>query len=528
VDRFWLEKKDLTGFSPPDRPRQWEKFCFELLKKSVKDRIEGNQLETREEHKYWLRRHLEMCRKRFLKDFQIITKVCHRIFPKHYDIVNRFLDYYHNCLKEYLTEICDPKRRTENDTLTTAEIYAIFTFIRDYHGAECLGNPELNLDISQLSPLLEKDVLSAIIDVFINDRKEKFTEWTRKIVSLEVKDWHTRKEVELTAEHYYMTTMPRMLMNMIIETLDMAKQMSNETCQLILYMVIQKLNEFRDLYVTEMNNYATRYFNNRDEFRENFTKQMIANANNCESIPYSMLIIREKYDQSQLFRYESVGKKFQHTAEYCCEIIIQEMEIDTGEFLKFLFTRNWLGSAVNPYCRRILEITQNYWNSKLTHLKKPLLAYLFHTWHKRILAYYLRNLFSRTTTIKLTTPLERRTCAEQLRREAAMLEKEFILWDGTSAENATKYHFNILSNMADILEQTDLDYIGFDIGILAKKYPSLTIDQIQRVLLLRGDLSKQQAKDKADAALANMPRVNEGILFEIMEIVNQLNQRSLK
>jgi hypothetical protein len=102
------------------------------------------------------------------------------------------------------------------------------------------------------------------------------------------------------------------------------------------------------------------------------------------------------------------------------------------------------------------------------------------------------------------------------------------LWDGTSAENATKYHFNILSHMADILEQTDLDYIGFDIGTLARKYPSLTIDQIQRVLLLRGDLSKQQAKDKADAALANMPRVNEGILFEIMEIVNQLNQRSLK
>jgi len=62
----------------------------------------------------------------------LFKKTCLRCFPKQYDIVNRFLDYYHNCLKEHLTEICDPKRRTEGDTLTTAEVYTIVTFVRDY------------------------------------------------------------------------------------------------------------------------------------------------------------------------------------------------------------------------------------------------------------------------------------------------------------------------------------------------------------------------------------------------------------
>jgi hypothetical protein len=89
-----------------------------------------------------------MCRQIFTRDFKIITvkilfyknnvenillqKTCVRCFPKQYDIVNRFLDYYHNCLKEHLTEICDPKRRSEGDTLTTAEVYTIVTFVRDY------------------------------------------------------------------------------------------------------------------------------------------------------------------------------------------------------------------------------------------------------------------------------------------------------------------------------------------------------------------------------------------------------------
>ncbi|CAF0725642.1 unnamed protein product [Adineta steineri] len=534
VDRFWMEKKELSGFSPPDRPRQWKKLCFELLRKSVKDRIEGNQLETREEHKYWLTRHLEMCRIIILQDFTIITKTCLRCFPKQYDIVNRFLDYYHNCLKEHLTEICDPKRRTEGDTLTTAEVYTIVTFVRDYQGAECLGKPELKLDISQLSPLLEKDILAAVTDVFINERKQKFTEWIPNIVTSEVKDWYALKEVELTSEHYYATTMPRMLINMIIETLDMAKQMSDETCQLILGMILQKINEFRDLYVAEINNYAKRYFSDRQAFKECFTKQMVANANNCESIPNFMLIVRKKYDrddlddlsrssQQQLDRYEGMGKKFERTAEQCVDIILQEIEIDTSKYIKVLFTREWFGPQAKPCCGTIIETTRDYWSSELTHLKKPLLAYLFYSWHKRILAHYLRNLFSRNTPMKFERPEERRKCAEQLRSEAATLDKEFQSWDGTSAENATEYHFNILSNIADVLEQTDLDSIVLEIATLAKKYPSLNMDQVIQILLLRGDLTKQEAKDKADAAIANMPRVNQGILFEIMEIINQPN-----
>jgi hypothetical protein len=64
----------------------------------------------------------------------------------------------------------------------------IFSFdLNSFRGAECLGNPELKLDISQLSPLLEKDMLAAVTDVFINERKQKFTEWLPNIITQEVK-----------------------------------------------------------------------------------------------------------------------------------------------------------------------------------------------------------------------------------------------------------------------------------------------------------------------------------------------------
>jgi hypothetical protein len=321
---------------------------------------------------------------------------------------------------------------------------------------------------------------------------------------------------------------------MIIETLDMAKQMSDETCQLILNIILEKINEFRDLYVNEVNKYAKQHFTDRKLFKDNFIKQMVANANNCESIPNFILVIRKKYDrndlddlsrssQQQLDHYENMGKKFETTAEYCCEIILKEIELDTIKSLKLLFTREWFDSSSQPCCGNIIETTRDYWSSELTHLKKPLLTYLFYTWHKRILAYYLKNLFERNVPIKFEKLVDRHTCAKQLRREASMFDKEFKSWDGTSSDNATDYHFNILSNIADVIEQTDLDSIVLEVATLAKKYPSLTMDQVIQILLLRGDLTKQEAKDKADAALANMPRVNQGILFEIMETINQIN-----
>ncbi|CAF2788855.1 unnamed protein product [Rotaria sp. Silwood2] len=58
---------------------------------------------------------------------------------------------------------------------------------------------------------------------------------------------------------------------------------------------------------------------------------------------------------------------------------------------------------------------------------------------------------------------------------------------------------------------------------LGKKYPSLSTNQVIQILLLREDLTKQEATDTDDTAVAYMPRVNQGILFEIMEIVNQPN-----
>ncbi|CAF2997577.1 unnamed protein product [Rotaria sp. Silwood2] len=77
--------------------------------------------------------------------------------------------------------------------------------------------------------------------------------------------------------------------------------------------------------------------------------------------------------------------------------------------------------------------------------------------------------------------------------------------------------------IACILPQLVLTLLFSCVDINTKKYPTLSTNQVIQILLLREDLTKQEATDTDDAAVAYMPRVNQGILFEIMEIVNQPN-----
>ena len=49
--------------------------------------------------------------------------------------------------------------------------------------------------------------------------------------------------------------MPWTLNNLIIQTLDMAKKMSDEICQITLEMILEKLNEFHISYMKQIDLY---------------------------------------------------------------------------------------------------------------------------------------------------------------------------------------------------------------------------------------------------------------------------------
>ena len=56
------------------------------------------QLDSREDNKMWLVRHLELIRQITLKDLRIAKSLCQPVFPPHYNILEHFLQLYHEAL----------------------------------------------------------------------------------------------------------------------------------------------------------------------------------------------------------------------------------------------------------------------------------------------------------------------------------------------------------------------------------------------------------------------------------------------
>ena len=80
------------------RPKKWKEKILAVLRTNVQERIEGNQLETREDNKMWLVRHLELIRMITVEDLRIVKSLCQPVFPPHYQIMEYFILLYHEAL----------------------------------------------------------------------------------------------------------------------------------------------------------------------------------------------------------------------------------------------------------------------------------------------------------------------------------------------------------------------------------------------------------------------------------------------
>lgn len=98
-----LKQQKSNGFLPPGRPKKWKSMLFEILEKTVASRIEGTQVEERQDNKHWLIRYLELIRQMILEDLRVVKTLCVPCFPPHYNIINRYINMYHISLSNHVS-----------------------------------------------------------------------------------------------------------------------------------------------------------------------------------------------------------------------------------------------------------------------------------------------------------------------------------------------------------------------------------------------------------------------------------------
>jgi exocyst complex component 3 len=102
ADQFALQQQKLTGFLPPGRPKEWRSMLFRTLSENVEERIEGSNIDKRDE-KLWLVKDLEIMRQLILEDLKVVKTVCTPCFPPHYNILQQYVQLYHRAVSSFVS-----------------------------------------------------------------------------------------------------------------------------------------------------------------------------------------------------------------------------------------------------------------------------------------------------------------------------------------------------------------------------------------------------------------------------------------
>uniref|UniRef100_A0AC34RL41 Exocyst complex component 3 n=1 Tax=Panagrolaimus sp. JU765 TaxID=591449 RepID=A0AC34RL41_9BILA len=164
IDTYYVERLSANdNFMPPGRPRKWRAKLFEILAKTVNQRVEGNQLLERSTNKHWLAVYLEVCRKVVVEDLKVVKKALVVCFPPEYRIYDRYIDTYHGAISRRLREIASEK-------LEKNELVQLLGWVQSYGGPEILGNPALGIATAAMlheQPLLLRSTTKLLYDQYI-------------------------------------------------------------------------------------------------------------------------------------------------------------------------------------------------------------------------------------------------------------------------------------------------------------------------------------------------------------------------
>ncbi|XP_077990215.1 exocyst complex component 3-like [Glandiceps talaboti] len=488
IDTKMLERERATNFLPPGRPKRWRDKSFEVLEQVAETRIEGNQIEDREGEKMWLVRHLELTRRIILEDLKVVKYLFQPCFPPSHDIFNRFVYIYHKYLSKHLQDMI-------SDELKDSEIVSLLAWLKEYEGPELMTNPDLQVDLEKLGPLLSDEVVLSLTAQYLRTVHTNIQKWMGNALDTDIKDWHRDLEPEADGEGFFLTQLPVIVFQMIEQNIQVAAQISEFLTTKVLDLCLEEIKSFVKMYKEKIVTYKTKHLEDRSQPRF-YIHYMIAIVNNCQKfIDFTKQLetrhVKPVLDQPEASskNIQEVGDNFNRLAQESWTFLLDEVFMDLDSHFMQLLTRTWLqlptSNAVDTIC-----ITIEDYHHDFVHLKSDYFNRLMKFAENRVVLGYLRALTERRINFK--TYEERKAAAEKIETEADQIDSLFAkLAPDNKMESSPCQPVTML---AEFIKLKDTSMMSLEISTFAAKYPDVHPDHIVAVLMIRGDLSRSEAK----------------------------------
>uniref|UniRef100_A0A6P7H8G4 Exocyst complex component 3 n=1 Tax=Diabrotica virgifera virgifera TaxID=50390 RepID=A0A6P7H8G4_DIAVI len=461
ADEEALKQQKQTGFIPPSRPKKWKDMAFKIFEKSVSSKIEGTQVEEREDNKHWLIRYLELIRMTIVEDLRIVKTLCLPCFPPSYKILNRYIHMYHGCLSLHLQEII------QNGLKGNEYVTMLSWVLKTYQANDMLGHPDLALYTEKLSPLLPQAVLDRLEGDYMKNIESNYTEWMQNTLKSEKEEWRSNTEPHL--ESYSRTAAPIIIFQMIDQNLQVAKTISTSAS----YTFMPKVYTVPKVTVVYFTQYMIVIVNNclqLVELGSQLEKQYVKN-NTSHDLARNFGLLKTTYIK---LRNEAV------------QYLLEEPLVDLDQHFDKLFTSHWFPS--NP-ADTIYVTIEDYFQD-YNRLVEANYKYVVEQVVTMVGRRYLTAMLSRRISFK--TYDECIKAAQKVSEEANRFNQLFLtLSNDLECENP----LDAVIMLSEVLKSDD-DMLSFELHRVVEKYPDITDDHLLRLLNLRGDLSRSDVRDK--------------------------------
>ncbi|XP_014673816.1 PREDICTED: exocyst complex component 3-like [Priapulus caudatus] len=502
-DEFYLQREHQSAFAAPGRPKRWRHRCFAVLEEVIATKLEANQMDNRGDHKMWLVRHLEVTRQLLLEDLQVVKTLCEPCFPPHYDIVNRLVKLYHDCLCTRLGDLV-------RDELDGNEIVTLLNWANAYAGAELMRHPTLMLDPATLGPLLEPAVVTALADKYVATLGANIDDWRANTLRAETKDWNRDAEPEADAQGYFQTPMPIILFQMIEQHLQVVAEIGEEMVARVLALCIEKVTEFARMYREAVEPYKRHHDDGRrsapvdstnpflqqpqqpEQTTPYYIQYIIAIVNNCDAFCELALKLGRRYATpppgGASDGIARLVESFEATLAACSRHLEDEVFLDVDTHVQQLMSKQWLSAvdAIDTIC-----VTVEDYSTDFVHLKPRRLRSVMRAIERRLVIEYLKAAMQRKIALKSYE--ERRHAADKMAREADQIERLFerLAAGGDEGERSP---CDALRQVSELLALRDTSMLSLEIHGLVKNYPDISVDHMVAVLSLRGDTGKSEVR----------------------------------
>uniref|UniRef100_A0A2S2NA60 Exocyst complex component 3 n=1 Tax=Schizaphis graminum TaxID=13262 RepID=A0A2S2NA60_SCHGA len=493
ADTFALQRNKQSGFMPPSRPKKWKEMAFDVLQKSVDQRIEGTQVNERSDNKMWLVTYLELCRQLILEDLRVVKTLCVPCFPPQYDIFEKFVHMYHSSLSANLNDII-------SDGLEGNEYVTIISWVTNtYPGKELMLHPELNIDIDKVGPLLKSSIIFDLQSKYLEYIKANYKEWMLKTLDTEKNDWYAGASPEVGPDGCFHTAAPVIIFQMIDQNLQVTKTISQHLTHKALLLSVDSVSLYGLSYKEAVIEFKKKHFEDRSKVPF-FTHCIITVLNNCLQFIELALEMKQHYwssdfkDQSST-AYEKLIKTFQNLRDEAAQFLLEEAFLDLDSHFQDLITTKWLTSfiSIETICVTLEDYFQDY-----THLKPKNLEYIILEAEDIIVRRYIMAILQKKLNFK--TYEERRSAADKMTNEVDQL-KSFFMRVAPLVTRDKDSPFDAVVKLSEVLKSEDSEILSLDLHTLVKMYPDITEDQMTRLLGLRGDLSRSEIREKVQYAI---------------------------